>query len=445
MKKISKLLMLLMVGAGLSVSFSSCSDDNDDEKSLDNPTIENRWTGVKSEMWQVAEQYLNAVVYPTYTGLANRSETLYEAAVNMKSKYEAGTLTDADVETAAEAFKDAREYWEKSEAFLYGAASDFEIDPHIDSWPLDQGQMAQFMSNSTMVNGLYSPDPIAFVRTNYGQFDTAIGFHGIEFVLFRNGAARPASAFSGIEDHSSFAGKTVQCKDELAFLVAVTGDVRDHCYWLEVAWKGTAASKAHRDRVAELGFETHTKNGSGYFFGANMLLAADGISTMLTINDALVTLTGASGCGNICNEVAEQKLGQAYRVSTGQGGTTEDGEAESADYIESPYSKRSFIDYRDNIYSIKNSLYGNFDQDEPATHSVLNFLKDNGYTSANGKSNYTTLNNALNEAIQSLTTPINEGKHFVDNPGADYVKTAIDAIANLNTELEAAASWIEKQ
>ena len=29
-------------------------------------------------------------------------------------------------------------------------------------------------------------------------------------------------------------------------------------------------------------------------------------------------------------------------------------EDESRDYIESPYSKRSFIDYQDNIYSIKN-------------------------------------------------------------------------------------------
>ena len=160
--------------------------------------------------------------------------------------------------------------------------------------------------------------------------------------------------------------------------------------------------------------------------------------TWLTINEPLVTLVGASGCGNICNEVAEQKLGQAYRVSTGTSNPDAD-EPESRDYIESPYSKRSFIDYRDNLYSIKNSLYGNFDQATPNDKSVIKFLEKYNYKDVE------TLKNALNTAIQSLSTPISEDKHFVDNPGADYVKTAIDAIADLNTQLEAAASWIEKQ
>lgn len=440
MKKNLKFLSMFLLGALLTAPLASCSEDDDPTKvDVQNPTIKNNWSGTKSEMWEVANQYVNAVVYPTYSNLADKAEALYTEAVNMQAKFKAETLSDSDVEAAADAFKAAREYWEKSEAFLYGAASDFEIDPHIDSWPLDQGQMADFMSNSTMVAGLYSSDPITFVRENYGKFDTALGFHGLEFVLFRNGAARKASAFKGNEDHSSFEGKTVACADELAFLVAVAGDVRDHCYWLEVAWLGKAAKQSHQDRIATLGFQTRTKSNSGYYFGANMLLAADGTSTMLTINDALVTLVGSSGCGNICNEVAEQKLGQAYRVSTNQGGTTEDGEPESADYIESPYSKRSFIDYRDNLYSIKNSLYGNFDGTTPETKSVLNFLKSHDY------SGYNDLVNALNTAIGSLSTPINEGKHFVDNPGADYVKTAIDAIAALNTQLEAAASWLEKQ
>lgn len=430
---------MFLVGALLTAPLASCSDDDDDNKTdVLNPTIKNNWSGTKSEMWKVANQYINAVVYPTYSNLADAAETLYEEAVNVQTKFNAHTLTDADVEAAANAFKSAREYWEKSEAFLYGAASDFEIDPHIDSWPLDQGQMAEFMSNSSMVNGLYSSDPIAFVRENYGTFDTAIGFHGLEFVLFRNGAVREATEFNGDEDHSSFAGKTVACKDELAFLVAVAGDVRDHCYWLEVAWLGQAAKESHKERVSLLGFETRTKSNTGYYFGANMLLAGDGTSTMLTINDALVTLVGESGCGNICNEVAEQKLGQAYRVTTKQD-PLEEGEPESADYIESPYSKRSFIDYRDNLYSIKNSLYGNFDGSAPETNSVLTFLKNHSY------SGYDELVSALNTAINSLSTPINNGKHFVDAPGADYVKTAIDAIADLNTKLEAAASWLEKQ
>lgn len=431
MKMKTNLLAMLCIGA---FAFTSCSDDDTPDLGGDreNPVIDNRWTGVQAEMWDVADQYINGVVYPTYRNLAASADELYNEAVNVQSKHNAGTLTDADVEAACEAFKTAREYWEKSEAFLFGAATDFNIDPHMDSWPLDQGQMANFLSNSTMVAGLYSSDPIAFVNQHNSEFDTALGFHGIEFVLFRNGAARPAAVFDGTEDHSSFANVTVQCRDELAFLVAVAGDVRDNCYRLEVSWLGQQAAAEHRARVSELGVWTHALDNNGYYYGADMLLAGTEGSSYASITAALVTLVGASGCGNIANEVASQKIGQAYRVATGTGG-----QDDAIDYIESPYSKRSYIDYRDNIYSIKNSLYGNIDQDTPDANSVMTFLKNNNYSGLNA------LQSALDDAIDKLTTCVNSGVAFVDNPGAQQAGDAMVAVDLLNDELQNAAQWIE--
>ena len=427
----TNILAMFCIGA---FAFTSCSDDDTPDLGGDreNPVIDNRWTGVQAEMWDVADQYINGVVYPTYRNLAASADELYNEAVNVQSKHNAGTLTDADVEAACEAFKTAREYWEKSEAFLFGAATDFNIDPHMDSWPLDQGQMANFLSNSTMVAGLYSSDPIAFVNQHNSEFDTALGFHGIEFVLFRNGAARPASVFDGTEDHSSFANVTVQCKDELAFLVAVAGDVRDNCYRLEVSWLGQQAAAEHRARVSELGVWTHALDNNGYYYGADMLLAGTEGSSYASITAALVTLVGASGCGNIANEVASQKIGQAYRVATGTGG-----QDDAIDYIESPYSKRSYIDYRDNIYSIKNSLYGNIDHDTPDANSVMTFLKNNNYSGLNA------LQSALDDAIDKLTTCVNSGVAFVDNPGAQQAGDAMVAVDLLNDELQNAAQWIE--
>lgn len=427
----TNLLAMLCIGA---FAFTSCSDDDTPDLGGDreNPVIDNRWTGVQAEMWDVADQYINGVVYPTYRNLAASADEFYNEAVNVQSKHNAGTLTDADVEAACEAFKTAREYWEKSEAFLFGAATDFNIDPHMDSWPLDQGQMANFLSNSTMVAGLYSSDPIAFVNQHNSEFDTALGFHGIEFVLFRNGAARPAAVFDGTEDHSSFANVTVQCRDELAFLVAVAGDVRDNCYRLEVSWLGQQAAAEHRARVSELGVWTHALDNNGYYYGADMLLAGTEGSSYASITAALVTLVGASGCGNIANEVASQKIGQAYRVATGTGG-----QDDAIDYIESPYSKRSYIDYRDNIYSIKNSLYGNIDQDTPDANSVMTFLKNNNYSGLNA------LQSALDDAIDKLTTCVNSGVAFVDNPGAQQAGDAMVAVDLLNDELQNAAQWIE--
>ena len=429
---------MLFMGALAVTSFTACSDDDDDITlggDKDNPTVGNQWTGVQAEMWEVANQYVNQVVYPTYKNLAASADVLYEQAVTMQQKHDAGTLTDADVEAACEAFKAAREYWEKSEAFLYGAATDYNLDPHMDSWPLDQGQMADFLSNPTMVAGLYSDDPIAFVNQNNANFDTALGFHGLEFVLFRDGAPRKAAVYDGIEDHPSFANVTVQCADELAFLVAVAGDVRDNCYRLEVSWLGLQADATHQARVAQLGVKTHALDDNGYYYGADMLLAGTDGSSYASINAALVTLVGPSGCGNIANEVASQKIGQAYRVATGAP-SLDPNEPDAIDYIESPYSKRSYIDYRDNIYSIKNSLYGNIDQAQPADKSVMTFLRRNGYSGVDD------LQNALDDAIAKLTTCVNSGIAFVDDPGAQQAGDAMEAVDALNTQLEAASQWI---
>lgn len=425
------------MGAMAVTSFTACSDDDDIMLGGDreNPTIANQWTGIQAEMWDVADQYVNQVVFPTYKNLAASADVLYEQAVNMQQKHEAGTLTDADVEAACEAFKTSREYWEKSEAFLYGAATDYNLDPHMDSWPLDQGQMADFLSNPDMVAGLYSNDPIAFVNQNNANFDTALGFHGLEFVLFRDGAPRKAAVYDGIEDHPSFANVTVQCTDELAFLVAVAGDVRDNCYRLEVSWLGQQADPDHAARVKELGVRTHALDDNGYYYGADMLLAGTDGSSYASINAALVTLVGPSGCGNIANEVASQKIGQAYRVATGAP-SLDPNEPDAIDYIESPYSKRSYIDYRDNIYSIKNSLYGNIDQAQPADKSVMTFLRRNGYSGVDD------LQNALDDAIAKLTTCVNSGIAFVDDPGAQQAGDAMQAVDALNTQLEAASQWI---
>lgn len=431
--------MMLLMGAFAVTAFTACSDDDNDgggngNNDRENPTITNQWSGVYSQMWNVANQYINNVVYPTYQNLASSADELYQSAVELQSKHNAGTLTDADVDETCEKFKAAREYWEKSEAFLFGAATDFNIDPHIDSWPLDQSQMADFLSNSTMIAGLYSDDPIAFVNQNNANFDTAIGFHGLEFVLFRDGAPRKASVFDGYEDHESFSGRNVECRHELAFLVAVAGDVRDNCYRLEVSWCGLQANTSHRARVTELGVMTHALSDNGYYYGADMLLAGTDGSSYASITAALVTIVGSSGCGNIANEVAEQKIGQAYRVATGTGGAED-----AIDYIESPYSKRSYRDYRDNMYSIKNSLYGNIDQASANSNSVMTFLRNNGYGAVED------LQDALDDAIYKLTICVESGIAFVDDPGAQQAGDAIEAIDNLNLQLEAAAQWIERQ
>lgn len=126
MKKITKFVAMCLTGA-LALGFTACSNDDDDENVIH----------YGEDMKAVVSNYVDAVVEPTYKELAIKADALYNACQNLKTKRQNGTLTQADIDAACAAFKEARKYWEQSEAFLYGAASDNEIDPHIDSWPLD--------------------------------------------------------------------------------------------------------------------------------------------------------------------------------------------------------------------------------------------------------------------------------------------------------------------
>ncbi len=45
--------------------------------------------------------------------------------------------TQSALDAACSQWKVARADWEKTEAFLFGAADKYSIDPHTDTWPVD--------------------------------------------------------------------------------------------------------------------------------------------------------------------------------------------------------------------------------------------------------------------------------------------------------------------
>ena len=442
MKKIQNFVMAFLLGA-MTIGFTACSSDNGGNGEFDLPNVGQATTSISSsdkEMQKVAKNYVQEVVYPTYQALASNARTLYSAAQTLYKSAEAGTMTQKQINAACEAFKNTRQEWERSEAFLFGSATDNELDPHIDSWPLDRDELERALTNDNLIAGFKSENPAKFVSEHNTEFQSVLGFHGMEFVLFRNGAHRTVEALKANDTDEGVT--SVRGIDELAFLQAVAADVRNITALLEFTWMGSAASNETKAILSGEGSYVFSKlrynglasNGT-MCFGQNLLSPSSTTgytSWQGTMNQILV-----GGCSNICAEVADQKLGQAYRVATNQGNPTED----SKDYIESPYSHRSFIDYQDNIYSIKNSLYGTRDINAttPAENSMLNLLKKMNY------SGYNNLVNALNAAIQALETAKNSGKSFVEEPGAQRVKDCIDAVDKLDKEINKAGSWINLQ
>lgn len=443
MKKIQKLALSFMMG-GLALCFASCSSD--DDSTFDLPEVGQATTTINSSdlaMQKTTKAYVENVVYPTYQALAKNSRDLYNTCTTLYKAAEAGTMTQSQIDAACEAFKNARREWERSEAFLYGSASDNKIDPHIDSWPLDHEGLVSVLTNASLIAGFKSETPEKFVSEKNELFQSVLGFHGMEFVLFREGKNRTVSAFKANETEEGMT--SVKGIDELAFLAAVAGDVKNMTAMLEFTWMGNAASNETKQVLEDNKYVFSSMRNNGFAangtmcFGEFLLTPAQTTgykSWPGTINQIFV-----GGCSNICNEVQEQKLGQAWRVLNGQGGTTEDGEKESRDYIESPYSHRSFIDYKDNLYSIKNTLYGTRDIDAttPAANSIMSLLSSLSYPDLN------KLQSALTEALKSLDDAIKAQGYFVADPGSAAVKNAIDKIKNLDDELNAAGKWINRQ
>ena len=128
----------------------------------------------------VINTYANQVVLPTYAALKNEAAVLYT-----KVKAFVNDPTQANIDAAAAQWVKTRVPWEQSEAFLFGPVDTEGYDPRLDSWPL-----AQLNINIILLSEEVLP---AFADMGDEFGDEVIGFHTMEYVLFKNGAPRKVS------------------------------------------------------------------------------------------------------------------------------------------------------------------------------------------------------------------------------------------------------------
>lgn len=429
MKSINAKAAMMALAMVATMGTTACSDDND------GPSQSQVEEQKVKEMSTLTEKYVNDVVYRTYDKLADASEKLYDEVEAMRSSLAAGTLTQTQIDQTCTTFLKARAWWEKSEAWLYGPAENWGIDPHIDTWPLSRPGLAKYLSNNK--DGIFAPgfdiDEAIEAVSGDNSEDSWLGFHGLEFVLFRDGENRKVADFQGLESASEFAGSGVDGALELDFAWAVAGDLRDHTYRLEVNWNENAP-QARKDRVQARGWSLMDE--PGYYTGYALTHPASGMP-YTSARGAISTILN-SGCMNIAQEVADQKMGQVWRTATGQG-TAED----SQDYIESPYSHKSFQDFYDNIISIKNALYGNIEKPNYDEHSIMSYLhKYNPELASN-------LQQGLDASFDKLNVCM-QGRAFVEVAYSgtaeelDNVAKAMEAINQLNEALNEADYWIQR-
>ncbi len=338
-------------------------------------------TSKDDELQLVNEQFVYDVVLPTYTTLADKSLSLYDAVTALQS-----SKTASNVDKACSLWKDARQYWEWSEAFLFGAASKYYIDPHIDTWPLDKVALDNLLGSEKMMGDIEN----VVANLNNGL----VGFHGLEYIIFREGENRPAAQITD---------------DELKYAAAVAKDLALSCARLEAAWAGmdeVGERKAELIEEAEMEPEDN--------FGEQMLLCGQAGSVWKSVTAGSEQII--EGCKDIIDEVGNSKIGKPY---TG----------EDVNYIESPHSWNSIEDFYDNIVSIRNAYFGALGATSAQTYSVSAYLA--GVDKAADEGVKSAIATCL-EKISAMPKP------FVKNYSDAKVKEAIDACDDLNDALETA-------
>lgn len=377
-KKIYHKLAVALMAVALLCSLSACTDE----------TKEDTHAVLKQN---ILKQYVSHVITPTYSQLAAQAEQLVVDLQALRQQ-----PTDAHVQAACATFLEARAWWEKSEAFLFGPASDFGIDPHIDSWPLDEDAFRIMMSNDAQINAMDNDEGDVYAGDHLGN--SLLGFHGLEYILFENGSPKPAASISD---------------KELVYAIAVAGDLRNHCYQLEVSWMGDEAPVAHVQKVEDLEYNS-TVNGSNNSYGDNMVNAGTPGSTYASTINALMSII--DGCNTIVDEVGTSKIGKPYH-------------GEDVHYIESPYSQKSIQDFYDNIISVQNAYMGGVEGERNSDLSVHYFI--NKMDAAVDSRVLAAIDNSLAK-IASMKAP------FVQNYTDATAKAAIDALAELDDALSAA-------
>lgn len=129
----------------------------------------------------ILTQYADQVVVPTYKDMKTKAWALYNAI----TAFQADPTNQSKLDAACAAWREVRVPWEESEAVLFGPAGEEEglgLDPSLDSWPLDQEDIATMITDTKLST---VEDYIGAIGS-----ESVRGFHTIELLLFKDGSNR---------------------------------------------------------------------------------------------------------------------------------------------------------------------------------------------------------------------------------------------------------------
>lgn len=307
------------------------------------------------------------VAQATYNDLADQSNLLYNAIQSFTS-----APSDAGLSTCKSLWKSSRQAWEQSEGFLFGPVSTNNIDPHIDTWPVNYIDLDSVLGSPAVFSDSYID----------GLEDALRGFHPIEYLLFGKDGAKTAAQFTTREKE---------------YLLALAINLKKLTADVSQSWNPAASNNYSIE---------FTKAGSG--------------STVYpTKRAAYEELVNAMA--GICDEVAGGKL-EEPRL------------AKNAELEESPFASNSIKDFTNNITSVSNIYFGKYKKDGAGIEDIVKAnnlaldkkMKDKMNAAIASLNNFTV---TFAFAIENDQTPItnaqaaiNDLKDVIENELMPYIQ-----------------------
>ena len=350
----------------------------------------------EAALQKVVAPYVNNTVVETYSNMAGAGMVLLEQTEAILEKVETQQEYSALMEQADASWRAMRKYWEQSEAFLYGPAGSHNIDPHIDSWPLDFNAMNALLHDEARMaqieeeGGAYVGDKLGYALK---------GFHAAEYLLFESVLVDGRAVGTGRPHAANLTHA------EAVYLNAIIEDLTQQAILLEYCWAGEV-SEAKMNLLEQAEIEPYEDR-----YGWQMINAGKAGSIYITFQEVAEEIIG--GAIDIAGEVADLKLGNPYISST----------AEERDYIESPYSCTSTTDFADNILSIRHAYCGAKEGDA----AVSDYIKSQD---ADLDARVRT---AIDESVEAILAIQDFENTAKNNP---QVKAAIDKVSALESVLD---------
>ncbi|GAA4338295.1 hypothetical protein GCM10023149_48220 [Mucilaginibacter gynuensis] len=185
----------LVIAVPLTLAGVSCSKDKNDNTNV---------TDIEALKKQILADAANIVCKASYQDMFDKAQALKTSIATLNT-----TTNDANLADSQNKWRAMRTTWEQTEAWLFGPVAEDQIDPRIDTWPVEFNDLESILSG----NQALTPEYVA------GLEESLKGFHPIEYLLWGQNGNKTAAQF------------TVREKEFLvsltANLVKLTTEVRD--------------------------------------------------------------------------------------------------------------------------------------------------------------------------------------------------------------------------